>query len=109
MKNDCREERYSNRFFSIDDLPLSDAQKRCVLEWFARKCWIIIEEGTGDKDYYGKSYDPLVIHPTQNEAWSYVFRLHDGGRRHAFSSLSDIEDAIVQEVIEEIDAIRTQS
>jgi len=61
---------------TIDDLPLDESQKRRVLEWFARKLWIILEEASGEPDYCGKSYDPLTI--DGNVAHSYVFDFEDG-------------------------------
>ena len=46
----------TNKFFSIDDLPFSDEAKRMALEWFARKLWVLLEEGSGESDYYCKMY-----------------------------------------------------
>lgn len=93
-----------NFFHSIDDLTgLSDTQKIAVLEWFARKLWVILEEGSGDSDYYGKSYDPLVIEPNKKIAHSYVFSIsRDSGRHHHYEELTDIEDALVAEAIDRI-------
>ncbi len=87
----------TNRFFSLDDLPFSDDEKVFVLEWFARKLWVILEEGSGDPDYYGKSYDPLTIDREKGVAHSYVFNLSEvGGRHHPFESLLDLEALLVQ-------------
>ena len=90
----------TNKFFTIDDLPLSDEQKRQVLEWFARKLWTLLEEGSGERDYYCKSYDPLVIEG--NVAHSYVFDLEDGGRHHPFRDLAHLEKMLVDEGIRAI-------
>ncbi|MBP8055182.1 MAG: hypothetical protein KA314_05040 [Chloroflexi bacterium] len=92
----------TNQMYSLDDLPLTDAQKALVLEWFARKLWVILEEGSGEPDYYGKSYDPLVIDLEEKEAHSYVFHLDDGGRHHSFESLLDLEERLKQEGINRI-------
>lgn len=89
-----------NEMHSIDDLPLNYEQKCRVLEWFARKLWVMIEEGSGDPDYYCKSYDPLVIEGTT--AHSYVFGLDDGGRHHKFNSLEHLEKMLVDEGIKQI-------
>lgn len=44
-----------NEYFTINDLPLTEEQKKSVLEWFVRKLWIIPVEGiVQDGDYYGK-------------------------------------------------------
>lgn len=91
-----------NRFFSLDDLPFNDDEKVLVLEWFARKLWVILEEGSGDSDYYGKIYDPLVIDLEEREAHSYVFELGDGGRHHSFETLAELEMRLEQEGIERI-------
>ena len=89
-----------NLFHTIDNLPLSEHQKCCVLEWFARKLWKILEESTGDPDYYGKSYDPLRI--DGKIAHSYVFNLEDGGRHHKFRNLLYLEEMLEKEAIDRI-------
>ena len=38
----------TNRMVSLDDLPLDDGEKGLVLEWFARKLWVMLEEGSGE-------------------------------------------------------------
>lgn len=81
---------YGPRWFDIDDLPLSRAQKECVLEWYAMKIWKL--EGP---DHH-KSYDPLTIEG--NVAHSYVFNLDNGGRHHEFGSLKDLELMLDQEL-----------
>lgn len=91
-----------NRMHSLDDLPLTDDQKALVLEWFARKLWVILEEGSGEPDYYGKSYDPLVIDLEEKQAHSYVFHLSDGGRHHPFADLLELEEKLKQEGIDRI-------
>ena len=85
---------------TIDDLPLSQEQKKHVLEWFAYKLWIILEEGSGHPDYYCKSYDPLTIN--NNIAHSYVFDFNDGGRHHPFKDLAHLEEMLVKEGIRRI-------
>lgn len=92
----------TNRMYSLDDLPLDEVQKMLVLEWFARKLWVMLQEGSGDIDYHGKSYDPLVIDPEAKEAHSYVFNLGDGGRHHPFTDLLDLEERLKQEGITRI-------
>jgi len=92
------EPRGYNSFYTINDLPLAEEQKRYVLEWYARKLWEIAEEGIyGDGDYYGKHYDPLVIEG--NIAHSYVFDLGDGGRHHPFDTLAELEAALTKDVV----------
>jgi len=95
----------ANQFFDIDDLPLPENAKRQVLEWFARKLWVILEEGSGEPDYHHKSYDPLLIDETTNTAHSYVFSLEDGGREHPFDSLAHLEHMLVDEGIKRIRAM----
>ena len=85
---------------NINDLPLNDEQKKFVLEWFAYKLWEIIEEGGGDPEYYGKSYDPLTIEG--NIAHSYVFDLEDGGRHHEFRDFRHLEEMLVNEGVKEM-------
>lgn len=95
----------TNRMFTLDDLPLDEVQKMLVLEWFARKLWVMLEEGSGHPDYHGKSYDPLVIDMEAKEAHSYVFNLGWGGRHHPFTDLLDLEEKLKQEGIEKIKSI----
>lgn len=92
--------RGTNNFFTIDDLPLSYEDKCAVLEWFARKLWILLEEGSGDPYYYGKSYDPLVIE--DGVAHSYVFNFEDGGRHHVYDDLAHLERMLMNEGISRI-------
>jgi len=99
----------TNRMFTLDDLPLDDTQKGLVLEWFTRKLWVMLEEGSGEPDYYGKMYDPLVIDLEAKEAHSYVFDLPDGGRHHPFSDLLDLEEKLKQEGIRRIQGMRRDS
>jgi len=87
----------SNQYFTIEDLPLDFLEKCAVLEWFARRLWVILEESSGHPDYYCKSYDPLVIDIA--EAHSYVFDLEDGGRHHTFESLEHLERMLMDETI----------
>ena len=88
-----------NPYRTIDNLPLSEMQKRSVLEWFAWKIWEILME-LGIEDGYGKLYDPLVIE--ENECHSYVFDLGDGGRHHKYETLAELEERLKKEVIERI-------
>lgn len=86
-----------NKWHSIEDLPLTQLEKEAVLEWFARKLWVIVEESRPEgSDYYCKSYDPLVIEG--NVAHSYVFL--DSGRHHEFEDLEELEKMLMQDVIE---------
>ena len=94
----------TNQFFHIDDLPFSKGEKRMVLEWFARKLWVLLEEGSGESDYYGKMYDPLVIEG--RTAHSYVFDFEDGGRHHPFKSLAHLEKMLMDEGVKRINAMR---
>lgn len=89
-----------NLFNSINDLDLSHYQKIQVLEWFARKLWWLLEEGSGEPDYSCKSYDPLYI--DGNTAHSYVFNLESGGRHHPFRDLEHLEEMLVKEGIKRI-------
>ncbi len=88
-----------NHYFTVDDLDLTEDQKEQVLEFLARKLWLIIEESSGDPDYHHKSYDPLIIEG--NTAHSYVFNL-GGGRHHNFDSLVDLEDKLLKDTIRRI-------
>ena len=86
-----------NRYHDIDDLPLDYLEKCAVLEYLARKLWIILEESTGAPEYAGKTYDPLIIEG--NIAHSYVFDLEDGGRHHSFKDLKHLETMLINEAI----------
>ena len=81
---------------TIDDLPLSELQKRCVLEWFAWKMWELLIE-LGIEDGYGKSYDPLLI--DDKKCHSYIFDLGDGGRHHDYETLREVEEKLMNEVV----------
>ncbi|MDD5517888.1 MAG: hypothetical protein PHV98_00870 [Candidatus Omnitrophica bacterium] len=94
----------ANHFFDIDDLPFTAEAKCMVLEWFARKLWVLLEEGSDDPDYYCKMYDPLTIEG--NIAHSYVFNFEDGGRHHPFSNLIQLEKMLMDEGIKTIQAMR---
>lgn len=90
-----------NEYFTINDLPLTEEQKKSVLEWFARKLWIIQVEGIAqDGDYYGKHYDPLVIDTEEKIAHSYVFSLRGGYRHHEYKDLEHIEKMLMDEIVE---------
>jgi len=89
------------RWRSVEELPLTRLEKEAVLELFAMHLWKILEEGSGDPDYYHKSYDPLVIE--DNEAHSYVFRLSEqGGRHHPFETLEELEGKLIEDAIDRI-------
>jgi hypothetical protein len=92
-------ERMTNDYHTIDDLPLTSAQKERVLEWFARKIATVMGKVTG---YHpcSKSYDPLMIE--DNIAHSYAFELEDGGRHHDFNDLKHLEKMMVNELITEM-------
>lgn len=51
---------WHNMFAKLSEIGLDSVQQARVLEWYATRLWAIQEE-TSDKDYYGKSYDPLRI------------------------------------------------
>ena len=89
----------TNTYKTADDLPLSELQKRCVLEWFAWKVWELLIE-LGIEDGYGKPYDPLLI--DDKKCHSYIFDLGNGGRHHDYGTLREIEEELMKEVVEEI-------
>lgn len=87
---------------SLADIGLDSLQRAAVLEWFADKLWVAQEEGSRNRDYGGKSYDPLSIELRPDGggiAHSYVFNLRDGGRHHSFDSLNSLEEMLVDEAI----------
>lgn len=85
----------------IDDLPLDHLEKQAVLEWFARRLWVILENSRPDgPDWHHKTYDPLII--DGNVAHSYVFNLGDGGRHHDIESLEDLERRLVDEATSDL-------
>lgn len=94
-----RVERSGNEYYSIDDLPLTDIQKECVLEYLARKLWKLLL----DLDVqcgHCKHYDPLMIEG--NTALSYVYDMEEGGRRHKFRDYKHLEDMLYNETLEQI-------
>lgn len=93
---------FYNNFYSIDDLLLNQEQKEQVLEYLARQLYFILTE-LGMDDHH-KTYDPLTIEG--GIAHSYVFELGDGGRHHKFSSLSELENLMVTEVIQTIKKLK---
>lgn len=100
IDNKIRNRRYAiNLYRTINDLPLTEMQTRCVLEWFAWKIWEILME-LEIEDGYGKLYDPLVIE--KNECHSYVFDLGDGGRHHKYETLMELEERLKKEMVERI-------
>lgn len=87
---------------TIDDLNLSEQQKAKVLSLLAFHLWQIqVKLGIQDGSYK-PAYDPLHIDLDQRIAWTYVFDLWTGGRRHPFESLAHIEEALVKETIAEV-------
>lgn len=82
---------------NIDELPLTELQKACVLEWVAQK--LTNTKYAEDEDIWqcGKSYDPLSIDTKRKVAHSYVMDMHDGGRHHPFNKMSEVEGAIFAE------------
>lgn len=86
----------------LAEIGLDTLQRAKVLEWFARKIWVGSEEGSGEREYCCKSYDPLTIELSTDGggvAHSYVFNFHDGGRHHVFDSLDQLEDWLLEELI----------
>lgn len=95
-----------SRLSRLDFDPLTRAK---ILEWYAERVWVATEEGSGEPEYGGKSYDPLRIElraDGSGVAHSYVFGFHDGGRHHSFDSLDDLEDWLLEEAIEGVDWAR---
>lgn len=91
---------------TLDDLNLDSLQKTQVLEWFAFKVWVMMNEGGGDPDYSGKSYDPLTVDLESSgggTAHSYVYNFRDGGRHHPFHSLRELEQWITEEGIQAVE------
>ena len=92
-------ERFGNEFYCIDDLPLTDSQKECVLEYLARKLWKLLLD-TDIQCGHCKSYDPLMIEG--KTALSYVYDMEDGGRSHKFRDYKHLEDMLYKETLEQI-------
>ena len=87
---------------TLEDLGLDPMTKARVLEWYAFKIWVADNEGSGDQEYGGKSYDPLTIELDTRGggvAHSYVFDFRDGGRHHVFHSLAELEEWLTEEAI----------
>ena len=90
---------------TLADVELDSLQRVQVLEWFAYKVWVAMNEGSGDADYSGKSYDPLTVNLESNGcgvAHSYVFNFKDGGRHHSFHSLAELEEWLTDEAIQAV-------
>ena len=98
IRKDIYDKEITPPFFEIEDLPLTNSQQKCVLEWFARKL-MTIRHQVGNDDWCGKSYDPLRI-KSDNSAMSYLFNLEDGGRNHTFKDLNHLEEMLMKETIE---------
>lgn len=86
---------------NIDELPLTEYQKACVLEWLAQKLEQTQYAENEDIWQYGKSYDPLTIDVENKVAHSYVMDMADGGRHHSYGNMSDIEHYIFNEFFQE--------
>lgn len=82
---------------NIDEIPLTESQKACVLEWVAQKLQSTKYAEENDIWTYGKSYDPLSINVKEKVAHSYVIDFDDGGRHHPFVNMKYIEDGIFNE------------
>jgi hypothetical protein len=82
---------------NIDELPLTESQKACVLEWVAQKLQQTKYAEENDIWTCGKSYDPLSIDVKGKVAHSYVIDFEDGGRHHPFENMKYIEDGIFNE------------
>lgn len=89
----------------LAETPFTDEQKAIILEWYAWKIWSALEEGSGEPDYYHKSYDPMEIDLIEKIAHSYVFDLEDGGRHHPFKNLEHLEEMMDAELIKRIKAL----
>lgn len=87
--------------WTMEDLSLTDEQKVLVLEWYGRKIFDAICE-LGIQDGYGKSYDPLTIEEDVRVAFSYVFDLDDGGRKHHYADLADLERQLGVELVRQV-------
>jgi hypothetical protein len=85
------------RFNTIDDLPLTQSQKACVLEWLAIKLTDLDAIVTGSS-LCGKHYDPLTLDTHKKVAHSYAFCLSDGGRHHPYTSLAALEREMCGEI-----------
>ena len=94
-----RGKNYGNPYYTIDDLPLTPQQKKCVIEYLARKLWGLLID-LGISDGHCKSYDPLVI--GDGIAYSYVFDMEDGGRQHKYRNLRHLEEMLYKETLEAI-------
>lgn len=75
---------------SLDQLPFGGAHKAIILEYAAAVLWRVLQKINPQGM---KSYDPLEIHG--NVAWSYVFELKTDGRLHPFTSLEELEQALI--------------
>jgi hypothetical protein len=89
----------------LSETSFTDAQKSIILEWYAWKIWHALEEGSGEPEYYCKSYDPMEIELSEKTAHSYVFDLEDGGRHHPFRDLEHLEQMMDAELIKRIKAL----
>ena len=87
---------------TLEDLGLDPLAQARVLEWFAFKVWVAMNEGSGEREYVGKLYDPLSVEletTGSGVAHSYVFDFTDGGRHHPFHSLHELEEWLTDEAI----------
>jgi len=88
-----------NDWWTIDDLPFTEEQKKIVLEWFARRIQNILRIFDPEWGAHCKSYDPLIV---EDEAFSYVFDLQNGGRQHPYESLQQLENRLEMEAVKEM-------
>ena len=88
---------------SIDDLPINEHQKACVLERLAQRLQKTKIAKNMDIWQYCKSYDPLDIDVEHKVAHSYVMNMNDWWRHHDFKSMKDIDDCIFNEFFNEIE------
>lgn len=86
-------------YWTIKNLPLTDQQKECVLEYLARRYWQLLLD-TNIQDGHSKSYDPLLIEG--DTAHSYVYDMEDGGRHHSFKDYAHLEEMLYDETLGQI-------
>lgn len=85
---------------TIDDYPLTEAQKEIALTYAVRLIGRIYGDQLWlDWNSHCKSYDPLII--ADHKAHSYLMNLEDGGRHHPYTTLAHLEKMIVDELRKE--------
>ncbi len=89
---------------NIDELPLTEGQKACVLEWLTQRLErTFLSQELEIFSGHCKSYDPLSIDVGHKVAHSYVMDMWDGGRHHSYKNLKQVEDYIFLEFFEEVE------